>query len=170
VEPIDIDLESFFSGARKYKQILSIIVASLTIFSYIMAIYAFDSPSSGLRWNSDSYIPESSYSRGDTVNIYGSIEEAQRYLYFGQYFSFTSDVDVRWIVIVKGPNNEPIHIETDLLTMFSGDLDLDLVNFALPSNAATGTYTVRVFVWSDWLPGGETMTYQVSERTFEVTP
>lgn len=168
--PIVFNVQSYFSDKKKYAQILSLVVVSLTVYSYILAIYAFDSPSSGLRWNSVSYVPEPSYSPGDTVNIYGSIEEAQRYLYFGEYSSFMTSIDARWIIIVKGPNNEPVYMNSDVLTSFSGDLDLDLVSFVLPSTSATGTYTVKTFVWSDWLPDGESMTYQISERTFEVTP
>ena len=148
--------------------ILIVMIFTFTIFSYVTAIYAFDSPFSGLRWNSNAYLPETVFSPGDTVQIFGSIEEAERYFYFGEYFSFSTTPNIRWIVTVKGPNEEPLFLESDLLSSFSGNLDFDVVNFVLPSNSAPGTYTVKVFVWTDWLPAGETRTYIISEKDFEV--
>ena len=157
------------TSTRKRITTISVsILICFTLFSYVSAIMAFESPSSGLRWNSDAYINAPAYSPGDTVHIFGSIEEAESYFSFGNYYFFTADINIRWIVTVKGPDNSLTHMETNILTGISGDQDFDEVTFTLPINAVSGTYTVKVFAWSDWLPTGETRTYVVSEQTFEV--
>lgn len=130
-------------------------------------MYAFISPSQDLRWEgSVSYLDKPSYSPGNTVNIIGALEEGTQYFLSGNYYDFTSPIIVRWVLIVKDPNNMPVHIDTGLLSDVIGDTELSPVTVYLPSNAAVGIYKIRVFVWTDWLPTGETRTQYNRKRVY----
>ncbi len=147
---------------------LSLIVI-VSLYSYITALLAFISPSSNLRWEgSVSYIGPSPFSPGESVTITGAVEEATQYIFDGDYYFFIGSEDIRWFIVVIDPNYKPIHYATGTLSDFSGSGDLSTVNFNLPSNAVIGTYKVRVFVWTDYLPGGETRTLNILEEEFEV--
>ena len=149
--------------------LLLIIISGILVFSYLGALFAFISPSPELRWNSSiSYINDVAFNPGDTVTINGSIEEGTQYFLLSNYYDFLNSETIRWFVTIKDPNNLPIHLETGTLNVI-GNRTLDQFSFGLPSNAVSGTYHVRVFVWTDYLPSGDTRTYLVNEKTFEVS-
>jgi hypothetical protein len=37
------------------------------------------------------------------------------------------------------------------------------------SSATAGTYTVKVYLWSDWLPSGEALAPAAGSTTFTIT-
>jgi hypothetical protein len=108
------------------------------------------------------------YSRGDTVLITGFLEEGTQYFDIIQYYYFVTGEPVTWALVVLNPSNMPVHIETGTISNAEGDITLDPVSFSLASNAEIGTYRVRIIVWSDYLPSGETRTNSINEDTFEV--
>jgi len=157
--------------------LIGILVIS-TVGTYIIALLAFDSPSQDFRFKGgvDSimnyyYYYSTSFSKGDIVRITGIMLGADRYFVFpSYYYYFVSTTSVRWIVGVLDPNNMPVHFESGTLTNIgSGDNALPVISFTLPSDAASGTYTIRVMGWTGFLPSGDTVTFEVLEDTFDVS-
>ncbi len=160
--------------------VLSLIGISVisTVGTYIIALLAFDSPSQDFRFKGgvDSIMDyyfyfETSFSKGDIVRITGIVLGADRYFVFpSYYYYFVSTTSVRWIVGVLDPNDMPVHFESGTLNNIgSGDNALPVISFTLPSNAASGTYTIRVMGWTGFLPSGDTVTFEVLEDTFDVS-
>jgi hypothetical protein len=148
--------------------ILSLIVL-ISLYSYISALYGFISPMSELRWNSEILsISASTFNPGDNVVVDVMLEEGNTYFSRGNYYYFLSGENIRWIVNVMDPNNSPVFLESNPINGAIGDQAVGLVDFDLPTNASPGTYTVKVIVWSAWLPGGETRTNIIDDVTFEV--
>ena len=158
-----------FEIKGKQAVLLLSIVIGIMIFSYLGALFAFISPSPELRWNASiSYINDIAFNPGETVTVNGFIEEGTQYYLLGNYYDFQASETTRWFVIIIDPNKQPIHFETGTLAAI-GDQTLDQFSFDLPSNAVSGQYRVRVFVWTDYLPSGDTRTYLVNEKTFTVS-
>jgi hypothetical protein len=145
-----------------------IIITLVTLHSYIVALSAFTSPEKELRWDGIvDYINKPTFSAGETVTIDGLFEQGEDYFQKGTYYFFVESENIRWIAIVKDPNNMPIWMESEAVLNANGDIIVE-VTFDLPSNAAPGTYSVKLMVWTDWLPVGETRTYVIHESSFEV--
>ena len=137
--------------------------------TYVLSLLAFVSPSHELRWDGGiQYINGPTFSPGDTVLIEGYIEEGSTYFMKGYYYYFMGGENIRWIINVKDVDHNPVHIETDVIVNAMGDISLPQISFNLPSNAPVGTYTVKVIIWTDWLPDGETRSNIIHEITFEV--
>ena len=161
--------------------VLSLIGISVisTVGTYIIALLAFDSPSQDFRFKGGvdsimdySYYFSTSFSKGDIVRITGIMLGADRYFDFPRsyYYYFVSTTSVRWIVGVLDPNDMPVHFETGILDNIGiGDDTLPVISFTLPSDAASGTYTIRVMGWTGFLPSGDTVTFEVLEDTFDVS-
>lgn len=146
-----------------------IIVIGLVIGSYIIALNAFVSPTSELRWDGViEYINGVSFNPNDTVIISGYLEEGVQYWGIGTYYYFTTPESIRWILVVKDPNNMPIYLETDVVNNAFGNINIDDKSFVLPSEAVGGTYTVKLLIWTDLLPDGVSRTNEIHEITFEV--
>ena len=148
-----------------------IIITGYILVTYAVSLVAFVSPSENMRWNSDvDTIVPATYNRGDTVSITGLLEEGTEYLKYGPYYylSFSSTEDITWAVIVLSPSNVPFSIQTGSLSGITGDFAITPVSVNIPSNAELGTYTVRVIIWTDLLPTGETKTNLINEGSFEV--
>ena len=157
--------------------LIGILVIS-TVGTYIIALLAFDSPSQDFRFKGgvDSimnyyYYYSTSFSKGDIVRITGIVLGADRYFVLpSYYYYFVSTTSVRWIVGVLDPNDMPVHFETGTLNNIgSGNNTLPVISFTLPSDAASGTYTIRVMGWTGFLPSGDTVTFEVLEDTFVVS-
>ena len=142
---------------------------TLMLFTYMTSLFAFISPSQSLRWNTtitSTYTQP--YHPGDTVTVDGLLSEGDSYFFKGYYYFFTSPEDVTWFVNVIDPNNMPIWFEPGQIQNAALEQTIDTISFTLPSNAVAGTYTVKLVVWSDFLPDGETRTNIVGWKTFEV--
>ena len=156
----------------KYGQLFSqgllVLVLGITVVSYVISLNAFISPTRELRWDGTiSYISNTVYNPGDPVLVEGRLIEGDSYFSLGYYYFFAPE-DIRWIIVVIDPNNMPIYMETSVVTNANGVIDTGQINFNLPSSADPGIYHIRMIVWSDLLPTGETRTRQIQEITFEV--
>ena len=150
-----------------------------TVGTYIIALLAFDSPSQDFRFKGgvDSimdyyfYYYTTPFSKGDTVRITGIVLSADRYFVVpSYYYYFAGTTSIKWIVGVLDPNNMPVHFETGTLNnVGTGDHTLPVISFNLPTDAASGTYKIRVMGWSDFLPSSDTVTFEVLEDTFDVS-
>jgi hypothetical protein len=160
--------------------ILSVIGVSVvaTVGTYIVALLAFDSPSQDFRFKGGVdaimnvyYYHSTSFSAGDTVRITGIMLGAERYFSIpSYYYYFVGETSIRWIVGVLDPNNMPVHFETGTLDNVGiGDDNLPVISFDLPLSAVSGSYKIRVMAWSDFLPSGDTVTFEVLEDTFDVS-
>src|SRR4030042_1042551 len=146
--------------------LLALVIVS-GLFTYITSLFAFISPTQELRWNASiSSINKQTFHKGETVIITGLLEEGTEYFTKGYYYYFTSPEDIVWIVNVLGPNNLPIHLAYSSVFNAQGDINTSNINFNLPADAATGTYKIRIMVWTDLLPDGETRTYLINEAEF----
>jgi hypothetical protein len=146
------------------------ILVSYTLVTYVGSLFAFVSPSKELRWDGNiDYINKPSFTAGENVMIQGLLLQGETYFEQGQYYSFSYSENIRWILVVMDPNHLPIYFESNPVVNAQGDVSIGSINFTIPNNAATGTYDVRLMVWTDWLPGGETRTNTINEITFEVT-
>ena len=154
-----------------FASVLTLVIIS-GLFTYITTLLAFISPSQELRWNTSiSSINKQTFQKGETVTIMGFLEEGTEYFSKGNYYYFTASEDIVWFVNVLDPNNQPIYFRTPVsVAGASGDISTGNISFPLPSNAVAGTYRIRLIVWTDLLPGGETRTYLVNEAEFEVSP
>ena len=164
---------SFLDMARNRKKILIpsilIVVTLLSLHSYLVALNAFISPTSDLRWDGTvEYINKPTFSAGDTVTITDFFEQGETYFSKGNYYFFVGSESIRWIAVIKDQNNMPVYIESESIGNASGDITINDITFSLPANAATGTYTVKLMIWTDWLPDGETRTNVIHETIFEV--
>ncbi len=161
--------DTIFEINSKQALLLLSIIITIIVFSYLGALFAFISPSPELRWNASiSYINDIAFIPGETVTVNGFIEEGTQYYLLGDYYDFQGSETTRWFVIIIDPNKQPIHLETGTLDAI-GNQTLNQFSFDLPSNAVSGQYNVRVFVWTDWLPSGDTRTYLINEKTFTVS-
>jgi hypothetical protein len=145
------------------------VLITFILSTYVVSLFAFVSPDSELRWDGGiQYINGPTFSPGDTVVIEGYIEEGSTYFMKGFYYYFIGGENVRWVVNVMNTEFDPVHIETDTIVNAIGDNALPQITFDLPNDAPSGTYTVKIIIWSDWLPAGETRSNTIQEITFEV--
>jgi hypothetical protein len=152
-------------------KVLSGIALTLVIYTmvtYVISLSAFTSPSQDLRWNSIPYVNYATYNPGDTITVEGELIEGDNYFSRGKYYYFSSSEDIIWIVNVIDPDNKPIYFTTGEILNAQSDQVLGDVEFSLPSNAVPGTYVIKLLVWSDWLPAGETRMNVLGEISFEV--
>lgn len=149
---------------------LILLLGTIFIFIYyIISPFAFISPSSDLRWEvTINYLNKPSFDPGETVSLSGFAEEGESFFYRGYYYFFDYSEEVVWIVNVVGPHKEYIYFNCDSVLNAQGSFSIDLMSFNLPVNAASGIYTVKVFIWSDWLPDGLPRSTMANEITFEV--
>lgn len=165
------------------KKILVIsILALLTVsvsYSYVVALMAFVAPSSSFPLDiietdtfDESNTTQSSFSRGVLVKINCTIEMGLSYVNFPwsyDYFNFVDDSSYRVIVTVMDSQKMPVFINFMQKTISIGEDQISIFEYNIASNAATGTYTANILVWSDWLPSGKSLTPQGDEVTFSVT-
>jgi hypothetical protein len=137
---------------------------------------AFVAPSQDLplRFNQVStldatYNPTSTFNRENIVRINSTVEMALEYDLASVYYNFTSDVTYRIIVSVSDPNNMPVYIYNTQKTIARGEIQNTLSNYTIASNAVLGNYKVKIMLWSDWLPSGNTLSPSAEEVTFNVS-
>ena len=158
-----------------------IIFAALTIIisiSYIQALLAFDAPSQDVplkvvytaTYNSTNV--SSTFSKGTPLNLNCSVSMALSYVNFPwsyDYFDFVQDTSFRVIVSISDSNLRPVYIASFQDTISRGDSEVYIFQYDIASNAASGTYTANILLWSDWLPSGSSLSPSAEEVTFTVS-
>lgn len=163
-----LDASSHESQKNKIVTILLLVIIIVTVSTYITSLFAFISPSEAQRWDTSiQTVNPPTINRGTTVTVTGLLEEGSQFM-MGYYHYFSSAENIRWIVVVVDPNNMPIYITSGTVAGALGDINLGPLNFNIPTTAALGTYKIRVLVWTDWLPSGETRTNIIHEELFVV--
>lgn len=153
--------------SKIFTGVLTVLIVYMMV-TYVITLFAFISPSQDQRWSSSvTSISPSTIRRGDTVTFTAFYEEGLEYKFKDLYYYFFSSEDVHCIFIVLDPNNKPIFMDDEPVTG-QGNIEIPGINFVIPNDAALGEYTIRVFVWTDWLPEGESRTYTIEEAKFSV--
>ena len=139
-----------------------------TVFTYVISLATFTSPNRSLRWDSViTFSDNSTYLPGDTVNIDVFFEEGDQFFEDGDYFNFVFSEDVKWIITVYDPNNEPIHVDEGDIPDAEGDITKQF-SIQIPNDGVKGIYSIKVFIWTSSLPQGNTRTRLIDEEYFEV--
>ncbi|MFC1804194.1 hypothetical protein ACFL0D_09570 [Thermoproteota archaeon] len=154
---------------RNLPRILLGFIVAILLVTYTISLVAFISPSQEKRWdtNVEDIIP-TSYQAGEDVSITGYIEEGTQFLENGEYFFFSSPETVTWIITIADPSNMPVHFDKGTIIDAEGDLQIGPITYTLPSNPALGSYKVRVFVITDFLPSGDIRINEINEGSFQV--
>jgi hypothetical protein len=158
--------------------ILTIITIS-TLYSYVVALFAWIAPSPGIypfRVKSlDTYDawsnPESSFPRGNTVTVNALVEKANYYWNtpVPGYTSIVGTTSYRVFITVIGPDDKPYGFYTATGSLAPGETKIHGTSVYIPSNAPTGVYNLQALVWIESLPGGRSLTPNISELTITVT-
>ncbi|MDP2899602.1 MAG: hypothetical protein Q8O47_01360 [Candidatus Bathyarchaeota archaeon] len=164
---------------------LLVVIGGWAIFSYVVALYAFNAPSQDLsmRFNSvgtydTGNVAKSAFTKGDTVRVKVSFEMADYYwsapsYYWSApsyyYYYFSSGDAYRLIYTVSDGSGMPVYFSSVTGTITQAQVKDDLANYISLSSASAGTYTVKVYLWSDWLPGGVVLAPGAGTATFTVT-
>jgi len=146
--------------------ILMIMVAS---YSYTITTVGFISPSAvlPLRINStditdESGITKNSFKKNDFVRISVNVEMATAPL-------SSNSLSYRVIFTVIDNSSKPVYFDSVTGEISAGvSVIVDSI-FQLPSDSSIGTYSIKTFVWSDWLPNGDALTPSVGTGYFMVS-
>lgn len=167
------------------KRLIAIAILALitigTFYSYITALFAFISPyeeypldltSAGTYTTSNN--PSTAFSKGSVVRVKGTVEKATAYWDtppppYTTYSSFSGSTSCRVFITVIDPNNLPIQFYTTTQSLTIGQSADCAVDTAITSSAPSGTYKVKILVWSDSLPTGVSLTPTIETITFTVT-
>jgi hypothetical protein len=164
-----INIKKAYSFKEKIPQILFGILISFVILTYIVSLMAFVSPSEEQRWDTSiQTLSTTSYYANEDVSITGLLTEGTDFILNGEYFSFTSSETITWIITIIDPSNAPVYYSDGTISDAQGDIVLSPITYTIPSNPTLGTYTIKVFVITEYLPTGEIRINQVNEETFEV--
>ena len=161
--------------------ILAVITVS-TLYTYIVAIFAFVAPNPGtypFDASGDTYDTsnnlQNTFSKGSTVKVKATVEKATGYYTneppdYTSYTSISGSSSYRVFIQINDPDNQPYKsCYTTTGSLIQGGTKQYTANFYIDSGAATGTYRVDVLVWSDKLPDGRSLTPTVESFYFEVT-
>lgn len=140
--------------------IISIIALGLLFSTYLSNLFAFIAPEQGLPLHITQYstrdqygTPKTTFTRGSMVLINATIEMATAYYYYYYYYYYTRPTKYLFIVeIFYG--DTPVFIGFVFHEIPPGGTSTVGVGYSIPSNAPTGTYTVKIFVWSAWVKLG----------------
>ena len=158
---------TFFRG--KLAKICFGIVVGYIALSYFMSLTAFVSPTQEQRWDTGiDALSETSYGAGEVVTINGYLREGTQFLSNGEYFSFTSPETITWVVTIIDPVNTPVYYADGVINDAQGNIQLDPLTYTVPNSPRIGTYRIRVYVLTDYLPTGDLRLNLVNEGTFEV--
>ena len=161
--------------------ILAIITVS-TLYSYIVALFAFIAPfpatylypfdASGDTYDTSNNLQDT-FSRKSIVRVKATVEKATDYYTVPDYSSYTSLSGLssyRVFIQVMDPSNQPLKsCYTATGSLSPGGLKEYTADFYLDLGAPTGTYAVFVYVWSDKLPNGVSLTPTIDSFSFTVT-
>ena len=168
------------------KKLLAISLLTLVgvgaLYSYVIALYAFNAPSQdlSLRFNSvgtfdTGDVAKTAFAKGDTVRIKISFEmadyywSAQSYYWSAQsYYYFSSGESYRLIYTVVDGSGMPVYFSSTTGAITQAQVKNDLADYLSLSSAAAGTYTVKVYLWSDWLPDGDALAPGGGSATFTI--
>jgi len=174
---ISIDFRKLFALS------LLTIITLVSLYTYIVALLAWDAPTIDLTAQLDGFdtldnygASKSQFNPGDLFDLEVYVEAADRYWNSTAYDNLVDDFSFRLIVTIFDPSGAPMLCESCTDTISPADTrvyylenDMLLSFYQIPLDAVSSTgYTIRVVLWSDWLPGGIARGIQAWEFSFEV--
>ena len=169
-----------------FRRLLAVsILATLTlvtVYTYIGALLAFDAPSFDLPLRTsdidtlDVYDTPNpaSFARGTLIDFRIFVEAGERYLPYLDFFA--GNVTYRCIVTLYDSNDVPMLCKSTVNSILANDayylyLNADMMgsDYLIPTGSPTGTWTLKVVFWTDWLLSGTTMAPLSYSQTFLVT-
>lgn len=155
---------------------LLVVIGGGAIFSYVVALYAYNAPSQDLSMKFNSVgtydtgnVAKSAFTKGDTVRVKVSFEMADYYWSAPNYYYFSSGDAYRLIYTVSDGSGMPVYFSSVTGTITQAQVKNDAADYINLSSAAAGTYTVKVYLWSDWLPSGEALAPSGGSATFTIS-
>lgn len=158
-----------------------VLVSVATVYSYVAALFAFIAPSGDLplrvtnvsTFDTDNN-GKTTFARGEVVRINATVEMAEGYYYDTSvyYYPYFDSVETtyRIVIAVMDDDGRPVGFYSQYPeTITPGESLMTTFDCSVPSGASTGTYVIRVLVWSGWLPGGDALAPTAGEASFEVT-
>ena len=155
---------------------LLMLVGVGAFYSYVISLHAFTAPSQdlSLRFNSvGTYttgdVMKTAFAKGDTVRVKISFEMADYYWSGPSYYYFSSGESYRLIYTVVDGSGMPVYFSSTTGAINQAQVKNDLADYLSLSSAAAGTYTVKVYLWSDWLPSGDALAPGGGSATFTIS-
>jgi hypothetical protein len=158
--------------------VISLIAFGVLFSTYLSGLFAFIAPEQGkpLMITRSAITdrvgtPKTSFARGDMVMVNATVEMATAYYYntyYYYYYYYTTSTKYLYIVeIFYG--NTPVFIGFVGHEIRPGGTSTAGIGYSIPMNAPTGTYTVKIFLWSNWLDKGGVILGGDVTLTFQVT-
>ncbi|MEM0104597.1 MAG: hypothetical protein QW743_07215 [Candidatus Methanomethylicia archaeon] len=142
--------------------LISIIALGILFSTYFNNLFAFIAPEQSLPLHITQYsttdqygTPKTNFTRGSMVLINATIEMATAYYYNYYYYYYYYTTPTKYLFIVEILyGNTPVFIGFVFHEIPPGGTSTAGIGYSIPSNAPTGTYTVKIYVWSTWLAKG----------------
>jgi hypothetical protein len=141
----------------------------VTLFAYITPNPDLDMRVNSVSTSDTSNNPKSSFNKGETARIFSSIEKATAYSMNYYYYYFVGGESYRLVFTVTDNLNRPVYFGWLTDTINPGQVNLYSSDYAIPTSASAGSYTVNVYIWSEFLPSGEALAPTGGSVTFTVT-
>lgn len=155
---------------------LLVLVGGGAIFSYVVAIFAFNAPTQDLsmRFNSvGTYTTgdaaQTAFAKGETVRVKVAFEMADYYWSAPSYYYFATGESYRVIYTIVDGDGMPVYFYSTTGTINQAQVVNAFVDYASSPSATAGTYTVKAYLWSDWLPAGNALAPSGGSATFTIS-
>jgi len=157
--------------------VISLIALGLLFSTYLSGLFAFIAPEQGkplmiTRYATTDRVgtPKTSFTRGEMVIINATVEMATAYYYYYTYYYYYYTTPTKYLYIVEILyGNTPVFIGFVVHEISPGGTSTAGIGYSIPMNAPTGTYTVKIFLWSNWLDKGGVILGEGVTFTFQVT-
>jgi hypothetical protein len=157
--------------------VISIIAFGVLFSTYLSGLFAFIAPEEGkplriTRYTTTDMVgtPKTTFARGEMVIVNATIEMATAYYYYYTYYYYYYTTSTKYLYIV-----EILYGDTPVFIGFvgheipQGGTSTAGIGYSIPMNAPTGTYTVKIFLWSNWLNKGGVILGEGKTLEFQVT-
>ena len=131
------------------------------IIGYLNSLASFIAPSEDLPLKITSAFtadhvgnPKTTFSRGEMVLVNVTIEMAYAYYYYNTYYYYYTTPTKFLMLVQVMYENTPVFLGFVVEEVSPGSMESSGIGFRLPDDAPTGTYTVKIMVWSTWLDRG----------------
>ena len=180
------EITIILDGKRILLILILIIGFSALAYSYLLSLAGFIAPSQDLplkivaKETADQYgNPKTSFQRGQLVLVNATLEMAYGYYTYSgpDYYYYTPDYyyytePTKYLLIVQISYEEtPVFIGFSYDSLEPDKSSSTGLGYKLPDDAPTGTYTVEIFVLSNWISKGGDVIAKNSgvSFTFQVT-
>jgi len=142
---------------------LSLIVLGVIFSTYFNNLFAFIAPEESLPLHITRYAttdqygtPKTTFTRGSMVLINATVEMATAYYYnYNYYYYYYYTTPTKYLLVVEILYGDtPVFIGFVYHEIPPGGSSTVGIGYSIPQNAATGTYTVKIYVWSTWIAKG----------------